>query len=331
MPGRNIYFDFRYIFAIEGRAVKGHPRQPRARVGSSGPEGTMASGGATEAGTATYARRFPENAARGHFREALGLHLSSVGLGTYLGRADEAGDEAYRQAIAAAVAGGINVLDTAVNYRGERSERALGAALADLAAAGFPRDGVVVATKGGYVPARDPEKYFEEHIVGRGLARADELVAGCHCLAPGYLRHQLDRSLENLGLGSVDIYYLHNPEQQLDEVTPATFGGRVRAAFEMLEEEVGRGRVGHYGTATWNGYRIPPGPRALSLEVLVARAREVAGEGHHFRVVQLPFNIAMPEALVARTQAVAGATGSLLEAAAQLGTTVIGSAPLLQG
>src|SRR5258708_25038548 len=150
MPGRNIYFEFRYIFAIEGRAGKGHPRQPRARVGSSGPEGTMASGGATEAGTATYARRFPENAARGHFREALGLHLSSVGLGTYLGRADEAGGEAYRQAIAAAVAGGVHVLDTAVNHRGERGERALGAPLADVPAAGLPREGGGGAAPGGY-------------------------------------------------------------------------------------------------------------------------------------------------------------------------------------
>jgi aryl-alcohol dehydrogenase-like predicted oxidoreductase len=189
----------------------------------------------------------------------------------------------------------------------------------------------VVATKGGYVPARDPEAYFTEHIVGQGRARADDLVAGCHCLAPGYLRHQLDRSLENLGLGCVDIYYLHNPEQQLDEVEPATFGERVRAAFEMLEEEVGRGRVGHYGTATWKGYRIPPGPCALSLEALVARAREVAGESHHFRVVQLPFSLGMPEAFRARTQVVAGRPCSLLEAARELGTTVIGSAPLLQG
>jgi len=331
MPGWNIHATFAISSPLGYVLSRALLDTPQGCVGSSGPEESTASGRATAAGTATYARRFPESAARGHFREALGLHLSSVGLGTYLGRADAAGDQAYREAIAAAVAGGINVLDTAVNYREERSERAVGAALADLAAAGFPREGVVVATKGGYVPARDPEKYFEKQIVGRGLARAEDLVAGCHCMAPGYLRQQLDRSLENLGLGSVDIYYLHNPEQQLDEVEPAIFGVRIRAAFEMLEEEVGRGRVGHYGTATWNGYRIPPGPRALSLEALVARAREVAGESHHFRVVQLPFNVGMPEALVARTQVVAGATGSLLEAAAELGAIVIGSAPLLQG
>jgi aryl-alcohol dehydrogenase-like predicted oxidoreductase len=329
MPGRVI--DFRYIFATSERAVKAILDRPGGAWDPRSRREATASERATAAGTAGYARRFPESAARGHFREALGLHLSSLGLGTYLGRADAAGDEAYRQAIGAAVAGGINVLDTAVNYRGERSERALGAALADLAVSGFSRDGVVVATKGGYVPARDPEAYFAEHIVGRGRARADDLVAGCHCLAPGYLRHQLDRSLENLGLGSVDIYYLHNPEQQLDEVEPATFGERVRAAFEMLEEEVGQGRVGHYGTATWNGYRISPGPRALSLEALVGRAREVAGESHHFRVVQLPFSLGMPQALRARTQVVAGRPCSLLEAARELGTTVIGSAPLLQG
>lgn len=291
----------------------------------------MAYQGATAEGSAAYATRFAGGAA-GHFREGLGLTVSSLGLGTYLGRDDDATDAAYRDAVVAAVSGGINVLDSAANYRFERSERAIGNALSELAARGYGRAELVLATKAGYVPSRDPGTYFEERIMRAGLARAEDLVAGCHCLAPGYLRHQLEASLANLGVGSVDVHYLHNPEQQLDEVAPDVFTSRVRTAFEALEAAVADGKIGVYGTATWNGYRVPSeSPRALALEPLVRLAREVAGEGHHFRVVQLPFNLSMPEAFARPTQVVAGEALSLLEAARRLGVSVMTSASILQG
>jgi aryl-alcohol dehydrogenase-like predicted oxidoreductase len=289
-------------------------------------------GGATREGTAAYARRLAGTAAEGHFRSAWGLSVSSIGLGTYLGREDDGTDRSYREAIEAAVPAGANVIDTAVNYRLQRSERAVGQALAALVPRGFTREQIVVATKGGYVPSADPETYFEREIVARGLATAGDLVAGCHSLAPGYVRHQLQTSLRNLGLRTVDVYYLHNPEQQLEEVAPDVFLGRVRAAFEVLEQAVASGEVGVYGTATWNGYRVRPGhPGWLSLETLVHMAQEVAGNAHHFRVVQLPFNLAMPEALIAPTQTLGRTPVSLLAAARELGITVMCSASMMQG
>ena len=296
------------------------------------PEGGETMPGATTAGTAAYAKRFEARAAPGHFREAFGLTLSSIGLGTYLGREDDATDRGYRDSVLAAVRGGINVIDSAINYRLERSERAVAQALTELAAQGIGRSEIVVATKGGYIPARDPEDYFRRHILGAGLARLEDLVAGCHCLAPGYLRHQLETSLRNLDVETVDIYYLHNPEQQLEELEPADFQARLRAAFEGLEAAVAAGRVGVYGTATWNGYRVPPGsPGALSLDALVKLARDVAGGSHHFRVLQLPFNLGMTEAFGHATQSVGGSPASLLEAAGELGIAVMTSASILQG
>lgn len=287
---------------------------------------------ATGRGTAAYARRFAGRAAEGHFRKALNLTLSSIGCGTYLGREDEPADRSYRKAVAAAVEGGINVVDSAVSYRLQRSERAVGRALVDVAAMGFAREQLVIATKGAYVPSRDPEKYFHDEIVSRGLARPEDLVGRCHCLAPGYLRHQLETSLGNLGVDAVDIYYLHNPEQQLDEVAPSVLADRLRRAFEQLEQAVAEGRIGVYGTATWNGYRIAPGRKgALSLEALVRLAREVAGATHHFKVIQLPLNLALPEALALATQEVAGSRVSALEAARALGISVMASASLLHG
>jgi aryl-alcohol dehydrogenase-like predicted oxidoreductase len=150
-------------------------------------------------------------------------------------------------------------------------------------------------------------------------------------MTPAYLKHQLARSLENLGLTCVDIYYVHNPEQQLDEVPRADFLRRMRAAMAALEEEEAAGRLRVYGTATWNGYRVPPGEGGhLSLQELVGLAREVGGEGHHFRVIQLPLNLAMAEALTHPTQELDGEKVPVLEAAAHLGMYVMASASLHQ-
>jgi len=112
--------------------------------------------GATKKGTHAYAARF-EELPGGHFREALGLTVSSVGLGTYLGRDDDAGDRAYGEAIVTAVSSGVNVLDTAINYRLERSERTIARALSRLVEGGWKREGILLASKCGYIPSRDPQ------------------------------------------------------------------------------------------------------------------------------------------------------------------------------
>ena len=88
---------------------------------------------ATPEGTERYRARF-DQAAEGHFRQEQGLVMSSIGLGTYLGEADERTDELYRRAVVRAVELGCNVIDSAINYRFQRSERSVGAALADLMA-----------------------------------------------------------------------------------------------------------------------------------------------------------------------------------------------------
>jgi aryl-alcohol dehydrogenase-like predicted oxidoreductase len=150
-------------------------------------------------------------------------------------------------------------------------------------------------------------------------------------MTPAYIAHQLDQSLRNLKLDCVDVYYIHNPESQFAEVSREEFYGRLRAAFEFLETAVADGKISMYGTATWNGYRAPSNsPEALSLERVVETAREVAGESHHFKVVQLPFNLAMTEPFTDANQSLAGEKVTFLEAAARLGVTVISSASILQ-
>src|SRR5260370_9535687 len=91
---------------------------------------------ATKEGTTRYAQKFAGRAAAGHFRETQRLALSSLGIGTYLGQPDAKTDEGYTAAAVAAVENGINVMDAAINYRFQRNERSIGAALPTLAAQG---------------------------------------------------------------------------------------------------------------------------------------------------------------------------------------------------
>ena len=228
-----------------------------------------------------------------------------LGIGTYLGRDDDATDALYADAIRRALELGINVIDTAINYRHQRSERVIGKVLAEGRVA---RENVVIATKGGFLArGAGPEP---------GSVRPDEIVAGCHCMAPAHLRDQIDRSRRNLGVQTIDIYYVHNPETQLEEIAPAQFLRRMRAVFETFEEAVASGSIGVYGTATWNGYREPD---QLKLPELLTLAREVGGANHHFRAIQLPFNQAMPEAR------------EFIAAAKDAGMTIMTSASIMQG
>ncbi len=295
-------------------------------------------GYATEAGTAGYRERLGAKAGEGHFRSHDGLWLSSLGVGTYLGGEDETTDDLYRAAVLRALPLGINVIDTAINYRAQRSERVIGEALRLAMERGVVRrEEVVVATKGGFLPfdgamPTNPRAYVEETFIRPGIFRWEEFVAGCHCMTPRYLADQLERSRRNLGLETLDVYYVHNPETQLGEVSREEFFRRMRAAFESLESAVGEGKLRLYGTATWTGYRQPPdAPDHLSLADLVRLAREVGGEGHHFRVVQLPYNLAMPEAYARANQPLDGRSASVLEAASELGVYVMASASILQG
>jgi len=294
-------------------------------------------GFATAEGTARFRDRF---AARlpGHIREAQGLWISSMGIGTYLGEPTAKYDAHYREAITQAVPMGVNVVDTAINYRHQRSERAIAKALAALISSGeVQRDEVVLATKGGFLTfdgeePPDPSAYFQEKLLDPGIIRMEEVVAGCHVMSPKYLENQIDASRQNLGVETLDIYYVHNPETQLSQVSREEFFRRLKAAFAALEKAAAEGKIRMYGTATWNAYRASPtSAEALSLVDVLRVAEEAGGKNHHFRAIQLPFNLAMPEAAVASTQQAGRKLGPLLQVARAHGLMVFASASLLQG
>jgi aryl-alcohol dehydrogenase-like predicted oxidoreductase len=298
----------------------------------------MIKGKATPGATASYAARFTN--LPGNFRPMFELSASSLGLGTYLGEMDRETDELYREAVKLAARAGVNVIDSAVNYRFQRSERSIGAAIKELIGAGtVKREELIVSSKGGYItfdgemPA-NPREYFERAYVQTGLIGPGDLVDNSHCMTPRYLEAMLETSRANLGLETIDVYFLHNPEGQAAAVGREEFMSRMRLVFELLERKASEGAIGVYGTATWNGYRVRPGSADyLSLQELVDLAAEVGGPNHHFKVVQLPYSLAMAEAFTTPNQRTKGEDQklSLLEAARAMGIAVWASASLLQG
>jgi aryl-alcohol dehydrogenase-like predicted oxidoreductase len=295
-------------------------------------------GSATPEGTARYKDRLRDRVTPSHFRTSNNLNLTSLGIGTYLGSPDEATDASYTQAVIAALENGINVVDSAANYRFQRSERAIGKALRILNdQRGINRDEIVLCTKGGYIPfdgapPRDVRRYLQETFVTPGIATFDDFVGGSHCMTPGYLQNQIDQSLNNLDVDCIDVYYVHNPESQLGIVSADEFYARLRAAFELLETNVAAGKIGTYGVATWNGFRVHDDAREHhSLPRMVEIARSIGGMSHGFRFIQLPYNLAMAEAFQLENQRIESHELTVLEAAAELGVTVVASASLLQG
>jgi aryl-alcohol dehydrogenase-like predicted oxidoreductase len=314
---------------VAGGAAEQRTREPRAS-------------GSRANATADYAARFDPRYATDFYRPVFdGALVSSIGIGTYLGECSEEDDAGYRDAVTHALGAGVNLVDTAINYRCQRSELAVGAAVQRAITAGATREAMIICTKGGYLPmsGRPPatreeyQAFLKNEFFDTGILTIDDLVGGGHSMAPSFLRYAMARSRKNLGLRTIDVYYLHNPEHQAAVVSPESFRERMRAAFMVLEDAATRGEIGVYGVATWNGLRVPPKSKShVSLGALVAIARDVAGEGHHFGAVQMPINLAMTEAVRLPTQPVGnnGALVPAVEAASALGLAVFASAALMQ-
>ena len=144
-----------YPYCIYGDSdVKGHLR-PSPGPGLQSNE--MIRGFAAPEPSYRFAKCHPET--RQFYRKTQSVTISSLGLGSYLGAMDDATDSGYEEAVKAAIDVGINCIDTSLNYRNQRSERAIGRALAGLfEKGGVEREQIFVSTKAGYlVPGAVPE------------------------------------------------------------------------------------------------------------------------------------------------------------------------------
>ncbi|MFD1640759.1 aldo/keto reductase [Halohasta litorea] len=293
---------------------------------------------ATADGTWAYRDRFGDSFGRTYFRRFPPGVCSSIGIGSYLGEPTDRVDEAYREAIETALENGINHVDTAINYRCQRSERVIGDVLERTE---IDREAIVVATKGGFLPfdgerPADPGEYIREQFVEPGVVDPGSLVRGSHSLEPNFINEMLDQSLSNLGVETIDCYYLHNPETQLLDADPGSVYDQLEAAFELLERRRAAGDIGVYGLATWQAFRVPQSHQQyLSLPAVIERAEAAAEhvgvDDHGLAAIQLPFNVKMADAFTVKSQPSDEGPVSALEYAHESGLSVVTSASIGQG
>jgi aryl-alcohol dehydrogenase-like predicted oxidoreductase len=302
-------------------------------------------GHATPEGTKNYVKNAVKNRGKpaDHFRVFDNLYLSSIGMGTYLGKPNKEDDQSMENAVYESIkSGGVNVVDTAINYRAMRSEKSVGRALLRLINDGIvTRDQVFVSTKNGYItndgdyPEIDVMEYVQTMFISNGIMHADDISSGYNVLNPNYLKRCIDKSIANLHLATLDLVYVHNPfESWYEDVSREDFFQMLSKVFEAYEEYRTLNKIRYYGMATWTCFRVPPDSKEyLSLEDITKTAEKVGGLGKHgFRFIQLPYNLAYSEALLLKNQSVGTEKNlTILEAAERLKIGVFTSIPLFQG
>ncbi|MBL7002365.1 MAG: aldo/keto reductase [Nitrosopumilus sp.] len=297
----------------------------------------MISGSATSEGTKKFAQNSSVN--QDNFKEFENLTLSNVGIGTYLGEPDAKTDQLVTNAVKQSIISGINVVDTAINYRAQKAERSVGKAISELIQEGkISRDQIFLSTKNGYVTNDADVKlgfweYVKEEYSQKGVIKEGDVTSGYHCMTPTYLSDQLDRSLKNLDLECVDLMYLHNAvEGQIKDVSKEQFLKNLQDVFELYEQKREEGKIKFYGMATWECFRVPSdNPQYLSFEDTVTMAKKIGGDNHGFRFIQLPFNMNYDQALLGKNQIFGTEKISILEAAVRLEVGVFTSVPFMQG
>ncbi|MFQ3582089.1 MAG: aldo/keto reductase [Chloracidobacterium sp.] len=237
----------------------------------------------TIAGSAHTPKEIPP-----HFKPLgqTGLWCHPLGFGCYRIEED---DPTHEAALRAYLAQGGNLIDTSANYTDGGSERTVGRVLRDI-----DRASVIIVTKGGYIQGDNmrlaQRRHFPEVVkYGPGL---------WHCIHPDFLATQIERSRERLGVATLDVFLLHNPEYFLNArakhgVTDADhdeFYRRIREAFVFLEAQVAAGTLRFYGISS-NNFPLPQrDPTHTSLARCLAQAESITPH-HHFKVVQFPLNL----------------------------------------
>jgi len=297
----------------------------------------MITGYATPEGTKKFAERQNQDSHE-NYKNVHNLTLSNVGIGTYLGNPDTETDKLVEDAIKKSILGGINVIDSAINYRAQKAERSVGNAIAQLIDNNdISREEIFVSTKNGYVTndgdiKEDLMQYVMREYGKTGIVKEGDISPGYHCMTIPYLNDQLERSLKNLGMDCIDLMYLHNSVEGQTHLPREQFLKNLKDVFEFYEKKRKDGKIRFYGMATWECFRVTQeNPLFLQLSEVMDLAMEVGGTEHGFRFIQLPFNLMLDQAYLTKNHNVGGKTVSVLEAAQEFNLGVITSVPIMQG
>jgi aryl-alcohol dehydrogenase-like predicted oxidoreductase/nucleoside-diphosphate-sugar epimerase len=270
-----------------------------------------------------YAKTLPQDNLEEFTKGYCQTDLSKVAIGTFRGEANEALDQMYYYSMKESILNGINVIDTAINYRTMRSEKIIGKLIKDLIEERkIHRSDVFVITKGGFV--------------GNAYAwpiHTQTEIKHNHCIRPGYINHVFDTSYSNLKLQTIDMYFLHNPEIALQHTSQDDFYYMLLQNFVKFENEVFRGRIRSYGIATWEGLICDPSDTKYIDFSRVLDMVDIASNGkrHNFRGIELPLNVRTHAALTSKNQFYKGEWRTVLEIAKMNDIMVFTSASVLYG
>ncbi|ODT44392.1 MAG: hypothetical protein ABS70_05655, partial [Nitrospira sp. SCN 59-13] len=310
--------------------------------------GTLCRGHATVQGTAAYAARHIHKS-NGALATGFGLFggtgltASRLGFGTYRVGQREA---QHREALRIALHQGCNVIDTSTNYMDGESEQLVGSVVRDMIRAGeLAREDVIVVSKIGYVQGQNLTQAQAREKAGKPYPEmvkyGDDIW---HCIHPEFLADQLTLSLDRLGLATLDVCLLHNPEYFLSHATRLggnesrdlsalrkDFYARLQRAFEYFETQVQAGRLRGYGVSSNTATSSPDDPGATSLSQMIdaakLAARTVGAPAHHFQVLQCPMNVYESGAALVRNTGIQNGS-TLLEEAMRERIAVLVNRPL---
>ena len=161
-----------------------------------------------------------------------GVEVSRLSLGTAAlgGLYTSVSDADCKDTVLTAIDNGINFIDTAPHYGKGTSEVRIGKALA-----GRDRSTFVIATKIGrlLVPSTtDIDEFFMD---------ADNTVERKFDFSASGVRQSLEGSLERLGLDSVEILFIHDPDANADEAILEAYPELDRMRSEGIIKAIGVG------------------------------------------------------------------------------------------
>lgn len=266
--------------------------------------------------------------------------MSRIELGTHLGDVSDEVSDQYQLAISFALQNGINTIDGAINYRGMRSEKDEGIAINKLIKEGtIRREDLFITSKAGLLfgditEKTNPQMYLEKKLKPLGITEEDFCVAENlrQTLNPDFFEIALSKSLENLGLETIDTHYIHIPEITRAGISESEFYDRMEKLFTWYESKVEEGKIRNYGIALEFMGKEPDNPKwHFELEEVRKRA-DLAGNGiSHLKYIIFEYNKLCPYPNTIPSQTVKGKLVTLSEACKLLGFETVGSMPFAMG
>ncbi|MGH4123555.1 MAG: aldo/keto reductase [Clostridium sp.] len=265
-----------------------------------------------------------------------------IAIGTHLGNFSDEHSELYMDCLTYGLEKEINFIDTAVNYRGMRSEKDIGKVLNILINEknALKREEIIISTKGGQIFGDidlgiTPLDYLDKILIVNGILERNDVNIvenHRHTLAPEFYEFSIEQSKKNLGIETIDIHYIHNPEISMYVLGKDLFYKKLEKLIEFYEEQVEIGSIKSYGMATWDAFLADMHSKYyISIKTVMDMVKAVAGEKHHFKFIQLPYNKKNNLASTKKNQNVKGKYYTPIQAANELGINVTISSPLNQG